>query len=98
MGCLPWTARCLGRQFQSGPRTSPPAGVMADHQVVPLMPCETKRTLPSARLTLMPAVCGELATLPSPHPPLAVAPFAPPFCMHPIFGLLPNPPQPAELP
>ena len=37
------------------------AGVMAAHQVVPVMPWLTKRTLPSPRPALMPPVCGELA-------------------------------------
>src|SRR5262249_15017972 len=46
---------------QSGPRVSPPLGVRANHQVLGLMPPLTKRTLPSPRATLMPAVCGEMA-------------------------------------
>ena len=47
-----------GYQF---PRTSPPAGVIANHQVVAFMPWVRKRTLPSPNATLMPAVCEELA-------------------------------------
>src|SRR5947209_13612652 len=48
--------------YQSLPRTSPPAGVQAAHQVVALTPDPRKRTLPSPRATLMPAVWGEEAT------------------------------------
>ena len=51
--------------YQSLPRTSPPAGVIADHQVVPLTPGATERTLPSPRPTLMLPVWGVLARLPS---------------------------------
>src|SRR5262249_32540915 len=47
------------RGYQSLPSTSSPAGVTAAHQVVPDMPDERVRTLPSARTTCIPPVCAE---------------------------------------
>src|SRR5438067_9782542 len=40
--------------YQSEPRTSPPAGVTAAHQVLPLIVGASVRTLPSTRPTSMP--------------------------------------------
>src|SRR6516225_4353373 len=53
---------------QSEPIVSPPLGVRANHQVVVLMPCGTKRTLPSPRPVPTPPVWNELAM-----PPLQLA-------------------------
>src|SRR5262245_84412 len=44
--------------YQSDPRTSPPAGVQAAHQVRPDMVGLIDRTEPSASATCMPPRCG----------------------------------------
>src|SRR5262245_5589190 len=48
--------------YQSLPRTSPPSGVRAYHQVVALMAPDRLLTLPSASATFMTAVWGLCAT------------------------------------
>ena len=47
--------------YQSAPSVSPPAGVQAANQVLPVMPPETKRTLPSPKPALIPPGCGDVA-------------------------------------
>src|SRR5207244_3255057 len=44
--------------YQFEPSTSPPRGVTAAHHVASEVPTDSSRTLPSARATFMPALCG----------------------------------------
>src|SRR5579884_2711222 len=73
--------RCNHSYHQSGPRTSPPCGVTADHQVTPLTPWATTRTLPSNMPARMPPVCPVFGKLPAPQPPVPL-----PVLLHPNLG------------
>src|SRR5262249_30505580 len=57
-----------GVVHQSAPRISPPLGVQAAHQVVPLTLADRVRTDPSARPTIRPERCGPEARLGSQPP------------------------------